>query len=544
MSTDPTDPPAGDAAGTQDIFVRNATGLVRELNGAQQIGFNLIGSVPTVGVAVSLFFAAAAFPRGNFYIATLITIPVVLAFTYAFGLLTAAMPRTGGDYVLVGRILHPAVGLMSSFCLILALAWSEAFLATATVQLGVAPGLTVIGIVGKSKTLLDWGNTLVSNKNWQFAVGLGLILASGALIMLGWRWLKRVLTPLVLFSIGGLFVSVIVALFTSKHGFRTDFNSIANPLTHSTDSYAATLAGASKSASAGSGSSPLPLVGVLAAFAIFVYYTSYIGSEIRQGASRRTGHRMALAGLATLAILVVSIFAFYHSPGKAFLIASYSGGYPKALGSAVPGYFVLTSLQSGNTVLAVLLSLAFVAFWPAILAVTIIPPTRVLFAYAFDGILPTRISNVSRRGAPTIATACTTILFILVLVWATYITSNFATIFSYGVLVQLVSMGLVGVAAMAFPYLRPEMYRASVSNATVLGVPIVVLAGAGAVISTIALWWIYIKYSYFGVGKPLGLVVWTGGALVAANAFYLGARALRRRAGIDLGKVYAEIPPA
>ena len=340
------------------------------------------------------------------------------------------------------------------------------------------------------------------------------MLASCALVLLGWRWLKRLITPMVLFSLAGLLASIIVALFTSKHAFQADFNSNVEPLTHSTNSFAGTLAGAAKSTSSVSKTtSPFPLVGVLAGFAIFVYYTSYVGSEIRQGGTLRTGHRMALAGLACLAIVGVSLAAFYHSWGKAFLIASYSGGFPKALGGSPPGYFVLTSLQSGSTVVAILLSLAFFAFWPAILAVTVIPPTRVLFAYAFDGILPYRVSNVSRRGGPTLATLCMTVLFTFVLVWATYITHSFATIFAYGVLVQLVSMCFVGIAAIAFPYRRKALYKASVSNITVLGVPIVVLAGALAVVSTIGIWWIYLNYSYFGVVSADGPITWSVGLL-------------------------------
>ena len=61
---------------------------------------------PTQLLAAGFFFGFALFPGGNYLVALLLTLPLVLAFAYAFGLLTRLMPRTGGDYILAGRVLH------------------------------------------------------------------------------------------------------------------------------------------------------------------------------------------------------------------------------------------------------------------------------------------------------------------------------------------------------------------------------------------------------------------------------------------------------
>ena len=70
----------------------------------------------TLGISVGagLLFALGLFPGGNFYLGLVLILPMTLAYSYAYGLLTAAIPRTGGDYTLISRILHPALGVVAT----------------------------------------------------------------------------------------------------------------------------------------------------------------------------------------------------------------------------------------------------------------------------------------------------------------------------------------------------------------------------------------------------------------------------------------------
>ena len=56
--------------------------------------------------------------------------------SYAFGLLTQMIPRSGGDYMLVSRVIHPAVGYVSVFCMTTAGLLSNAFFGLAVVTAG------------------------------------------------------------------------------------------------------------------------------------------------------------------------------------------------------------------------------------------------------------------------------------------------------------------------------------------------------------------------------------------------------------------------
>src|SRR5947209_6681684 len=92
----------------QRIFVRQATGLVREANMLDLMVFNICGSVGIVFVT-GLFWAYSVFPRTNMLWAIVIG-GVLCSFMWAcWALLAATMPRVAGDYVYNSRILHPVL---------------------------------------------------------------------------------------------------------------------------------------------------------------------------------------------------------------------------------------------------------------------------------------------------------------------------------------------------------------------------------------------------------------------------------------------------
>ena len=80
-------PPSGEAA-RSDLFVRNATGLVRGVPSKSSIIINFIPGHPTQTLAAVFFFALTLAPGGNVYLGIVLVFPMMLAFAYAFGLLT------------------------------------------------------------------------------------------------------------------------------------------------------------------------------------------------------------------------------------------------------------------------------------------------------------------------------------------------------------------------------------------------------------------------------------------------------------------------
>src|SRR6266849_7704119 len=93
--------------GSQGLFVRNATGLVRELNAFD--AFNLVFSAVLIPVGITqvMSFTPTFWPHANMLVSFLLATPLVGACGLVYLYFTVIMPRSGGDYVWVSRTLSP-----------------------------------------------------------------------------------------------------------------------------------------------------------------------------------------------------------------------------------------------------------------------------------------------------------------------------------------------------------------------------------------------------------------------------------------------------
>ena len=96
------------------IFVRKATGLVREVGWFSAFCMALCH---TVGGGINYFQPTLiyTYPRANVPVGFILGgIPMILL-GIAMWLMSAAMPRTGGDYIYISRVLNPYLGFMSNW---------------------------------------------------------------------------------------------------------------------------------------------------------------------------------------------------------------------------------------------------------------------------------------------------------------------------------------------------------------------------------------------------------------------------------------------
>ena len=223
---------------------------------------------------------------------------------------------------------------------------SVAFFGIACVTTGIIPGLMAVGLIGGNQTYIDWANDIAASKGWQFALGSLVIVIASLMFVGGWRWTLRMQNGIFLFTLAGIVVATLIALFTSRSGFISDFNSFAQPTTGSSDSFHDVISTAQK---AGVDTSPgfslsntWPVVGVLAGFSIYTYFSSFIGGELRSARSMGTANRMALAGILNIIGVVVCVIVFLHTMGTAFVTAGFGGGMPAEL--VAPYYFFVAPM--------------------------------------------------------------------------------------------------------------------------------------------------------------------------------------------------------
>src|SRR5437660_3265072 len=101
--------------GTDQLFVRKSTGLVREASALDATIFNAVFSAPVgATLAWGVFFALSAFPGSDLVTATIVSFFLNIPVLIMMGLLASSMPRTGGDYVWVSGILSQPLAPVSN----------------------------------------------------------------------------------------------------------------------------------------------------------------------------------------------------------------------------------------------------------------------------------------------------------------------------------------------------------------------------------------------------------------------------------------------
>ena len=103
---------------TQDVFVRKASGLVRNLSSFDALNVNVAMCSPLQGVLWAWTFGPYMFQQVNLVLAYFIGMIVVgCGAALAYTLWTIGRPRSGGDYIWFSRTVHPVYGFVINFFL-------------------------------------------------------------------------------------------------------------------------------------------------------------------------------------------------------------------------------------------------------------------------------------------------------------------------------------------------------------------------------------------------------------------------------------------
>src|SRR2546422_8201942 len=205
------------------VFLRNATGLLREVSLLDAFIMNTFGMNIAVGAVFLFLQAPANFPQGNMLVAVIIG-TLLMAFTllWVYSTFSAAMPRSGGDYVFVSRALHPFLGWL--------LGWSQGmwliffwigFNAWFALTFAVPVALSTIGAATGQNGWIDLSNNLlasfpilgITTQWWVLIIGLLINIGFAVLLILGgqsfWRWQK----VFFLFAGGSIILAFLLLLF-------------------------------------------------------------------------------------------------------------------------------------------------------------------------------------------------------------------------------------------------------------------------------------------------------------------------------------------
>lgn len=543
-----------------ELFARKATGLVREASSFDMYIFSMASTGPWgLNLALSMFYALATFPHTNLVLALFIAAVLSVFSWVMMALLTASMPRVGGDYAFVSRITHPAIAMAGNgsgaiVASTLAMGFWSVYLAT----IGLGPVLATFGTLTHSATWSNIASTIPANSTYVFLIAAGLLLVMGVLSFLSTKTSLRVENVCYIVAGIGLLITALVLLFTSHQSIVNAFNAFAQPYTHRANSYAYFLADAAKgglkptSQTGHDWASTLPTIYIGFGVVNYVWWSTYMAAETRRANDGPRQLRIMLGAGITQGLIQIAIAGLLLSRvGEDFLGAinwvssNDAAHYALPVG---PYYSLFASLVANNALIDGLIAFTFLAwFYPAVY-INIVAVVRSLFAYAFDGVLPRRLADVNdRTHTPVVAIAVTTVLGILAAALSAYASATFFTIFSIAIFLSFgpsISSAVAGLV-LSFSSRHDDLRRTTPASTRWAGVPVLPIVSVGTLAVAAFAFILLITH----VSALTGLDAWkvwlgTLGVPVVFAAGYYVARAIRNSQGFDLDLVYKEIPPS
>jgi amino acid transporter len=399
-------------------------------------------------------------------------------------------------------------------------------------------------VVGWNRGVSFWGEP-----KGIFTASVITAVLAAAFISIGMRGYAKLQKICFYGGVLGLLIVFGLLVFHSKSAFIAAFNHHAVSTYHATtpDAYAQTL---KKGGYAGAGSlgglafgSTVLLIPMIAFFNLWSNWGATLYGEVR-GASDFRKNIMAMAGALVVtsigAVILLLLMAhtmgwdFYNAANNAFWSGTDSMGgvwpYPVTLAT----FFVSPWLQF---IVILLMSLWFFG-WVGTVFLT---ASRVIFATAFDRILPEWAARVNKRGVPYYAILIMLLPSLVISYFYAY-NSTFTSWTLDATLVIAVTFCGSTVAAAILPWRKPEIYNASpIAKYKVAGIPLITAAAVLflAFLGFCIYYWL--KDAVYGSNNT-GSLVYMGCLYGVALGIYVVSRIVRKRQGMDLGMVYNEIP--
>lgn len=535
-------------AAEKTFFPRTSSGLVKEFGTADVL------LIATAAI-FSLVFAILEFPwfygfnQGAILPVGLLIVAVpfilLMATYWAMGVI---MPRSGNDYVWVGRMMHPSIGFAWSFVYMFAV-FTTGYASSGVWALSSAVGTStaVIGFLYNSQSLVTTG-TWISTPVGCFSLSVLLTLFFAGLAIFGAKIIKRFLYVFWGVAVVGIVATWYLLSTTTPTDFATKWNTVlSHYATYSSLTTLATQQGWT-----------VPAIGGLAAtvaalpFAAFFLvggnFVNVMAGEVKN-AKRAIPIALMLSLFLTVTIWSITSTLTVKAVGDNWM---YAVGYlydnaPAAYANVVPFPPALTLWLSliayPNQFLVVLVPVlyvfgslpgVFVYFWI---------PSRYFFAWSFDRIIPTKMAEVSKRyRTPHFSVLAVTVMAILVLALIAF--TSFPTVETLGAVIWEVAFCVPAIATVIFPIRKKELLASAPGfmRKSIGGVPLISIIGGLTALG-------FGYFGYLAFVNPLITTptligeVTTIGIVVACFAIYFVSSVYHKRRGVDMQMAFKEIPP-
>jgi amino acid transporter len=545
--------------GGGDNFVRNATGLVREVSRWDALIMNTLGMNVALGAVFLLLQAPGNFPGGNMLLAILIG-TLVMAFTllWVYAEFSAAMPRSGGDYVFVSRSLHPVLGFLMSWSqgMWLTFFWIG-FNAWFALIFAVPTAFTTIGAVTGQSGWISAASSLLGKQTflgittqwWVLLFGSLITIAFALLLIYGsqiyWRVQKW------LFAIAGLSILVMAFLLVFKSGNVAEaWNKFATA--NSSLPFDNVISTAQSSGFTGVGSAfsitstilMLPWVFFVVGYA---QGSAQIGGEVKR-ASKTQYFAMVGGVLINGAVLAAIVWAYQSAVGQDWarslsFLSNNAADKLNMPGGIPAGINLITSLLTGSVPLLIIMGVGLLLWAVMGTPLSMLQATRYMLAWSLDGAVPKKLGAVNEKTHTPVNAIIFCIITGEIALMALINLPNASLLGA--LLAQIVAFIVVSFAGVVFPYRLKSVWEGG-GGRRLLGIPTITLAGIGGVVALGGLMIMFITNpainATFAVTRRISLQFMIGVILIGI-VWYFSAKTINKNKGIDVSLAYKEIPP-
>lgn len=518
-------------------FVRQATGLVRQFSAIDVFTWSII-FFPWLTSWAGIFWVTPDYYHNvNYYASLAVWAVIAVVIVLLYWQLTTAMPRSGGDYVFISRVLSSPLGFVASFLFFVAIlisAGSGSYWAFSEA----GTQLSFAGQVLGDKGLTSLGNFVTPGVSGSpavlMAVGVGILAVGAVLVMTGGRLFRLVVYSFFGYGVFTMLLVMAIFLTSSPSHFVTAYDSyfpggVANVFKD------AAAAGYVPGASLANLGAVVPLLFV----SIGPYpVMQFVGGEIRRPRTSLL-YGLVLAEAVSIAVWFGLTYMLDHVIGLPFIEAwaiQNGGGGPPL--STVPTAFATVLDPSGLLLWLIVIGLFIGNIGWSWLSLVFI--SRLFLAWSFDRVMPRWLSNVSDRfHTPVIAIGLAAALALIPMYlqyFTSFISAQVNAIFFYSVVWFLAAL-----SAVLLPFMRRDIYESSTGGKR-RRIPTISVLGAVA-----AGLFAYLGYNsisnpavgpfQFSAQVVVGLVI-----LVPVVIYGLSYRYHKAR-GVDLMMAQAELPP-
>lgn len=533
------------------IFLREATGLVREWSAIDGFIYNFIAIAIPFGIALAYVYGIWAFPGVDFTLGAIICTVGCIFEAVTYIMLASALPRSGGDYVYQSRILHPAIAFIVSFTgiTLIDMLWVGGLGGYILPSMILYPLFAVLGWSLNNPSLIAIGVACMST---IAIIVLSLINDAWCAFIniVGMRWYKIMQRITFILTFFTFIIIVALLTITSPSAFPGNFNDFIYTASGIENAYSNIINNAMNFG--WNTSPPLSLQSTLMFCALLSFsltwpaFSVWNAGEIKGAHSMKSQFFQILGSLIVAAIFTGLIgWGLTKTAGYEFLsAASYIHfEHPELSPLPIePWFHIFAVIMAKSPILIFLCMLCFLAWYIPWQPNGCVASTRMMLAAAFDRILPAWVGEVSDRfhtpvRAILIWTAGCAVFSIL---WNI---TPISTLTYAGIFLSLVIFDVTAIAAIIFPWRRREIYEASpCSKYKIFGIPLITIAGIGNFIFMSFLIYVFATEPRLGCADLNSMLFLLGFYVVSAIIFIV-AWWYRKKQGIDLSLAFKEIPP-